>query len=219
MRRMTHASKGALRQNRVASYAARLGRVQFGCLYRAHDWDPFTDESRVKAVAPIHAALDAGVNYIDAAVAYGNGHSESIIGEAVEERRGEVYLATKVSHRFSRDEVMASIEASRKRLRTDTIDVIQFHGGMYTDKDTDHILNDGLLEALLELRDRGHVRFIEFTVEDYTPAARRLIETGQFEVIQVRYNLIYQEAALHALNDARKADIGVAVMRPTSFSG
>ena len=57
------------------------------------------------------------------------------------------------------------------------------------------------------------MRFIGFTVEEPW-TARPLIATGAFDVMQVRYNLIYQSAALHALNEAREADMGVAVMRP-----
>jgi predicted aldo/keto reductase-like oxidoreductase len=105
------------------------------------------------------------------------------------------------------------VEASLRRLRTDVIDVIQFHGGMYEPQDVEHILGEGLLDALQGLRDRGLVRFIGFTVEEPW-TARPLIASGRFDVMQVRYNLIYQSAALHVLDDAKQADLGVAVMRP-----
>jgi len=191
-----------------------LGGFPFGCANKARGWDPFTPEGRAAAIATIHAALDAGINYIDTAPAYGKGNSESIIGQASHARRDQFILATKVPYRsISADDVAASVKASRKRLRTDVIDVIQFHGGMYTPQEIDHILNDGLLDALEALRDEGKVRFIGFTVEEPWTALG-LIATGRFDVIQVRYNLIYQAAALHALSDARHADMGVAVMRP-----
>jgi predicted aldo/keto reductase-like oxidoreductase len=76
-----------------------------------------------------------------------------------------------------------------------------------------HILNEGLLDALESLRQRQLVRFIGFTVEEPW-TARPLIASGRFDLMQVRYNLIYQSAALHVLNEARAADMGVAVMRP-----
>jgi predicted aldo/keto reductase-like oxidoreductase len=84
---------------------------------------------------------------------------------------------------------------------------------MYEAHDVDHVLNGGLLDALLALRERGLVRFVGFTVEEPW-TARPLIASGRFDVVQMRYNLIYQSAALHALNEARQADLGVAVMRP-----
>jgi aryl-alcohol dehydrogenase-like predicted oxidoreductase len=190
-----------------------LGGYPFGGVNRARGWDPFTADGRAMAISTIHAALDAGINYIDTAPGYGDGHSESIIGQATQGRRESFHLATKVGYRgLSPQDVTASVQASLRRLGTDHVDVIQFHGGMYTAEEIRHILEDGLLDALEELRERGQVRFIGFTVEEPW-TARPLIATGRFDVVQVRYNLIYQSAALHVLNEARQADLGVAVMR------
>ncbi|MBL7199210.1 MAG: aldo/keto reductase [Anaerolineae bacterium] len=190
-----------------------LGGYPFGGVNRARGWDPFTSEGRSLAIETIHAALDAGINLIDTAPGYGDGNSESIIGEATQGRRDQFFLATKVGYRGSADEVKSSVEASLERLRTDAIDIIQFHGGMYTEEEVRHILDDGLLDALLMLRVQGVVRHVGFTVEEPW-TARPLVATGLFDVMQVRYNLIYQGAALHALNEAREADMGVSVMRP-----
>jgi aryl-alcohol dehydrogenase-like predicted oxidoreductase len=191
-----------------------LGGYPFGGVNRARGWDPFTREGRAAAIRTVHAALDAGINYIDTAPSYGNGNSESIVGEAVEGRRGDCLLATKVGYRgLSAEDVTRSVEGSLARLRTDRIDVIQFHGGMYSQEEAGHILTGGLLDALEELREKGRVRFIGFTVEEPW-TARPLIASGRFDVMQVRYNLIYQSAAHHVLNEAQQADVGVAVMRP-----
>lgn len=195
-----------------------LGGYPFGGVNKARGWDPFSAEGRQTAITTVHAALDAGINYIDTAPSYGNGNSESIIGEATEHRRDQFTLATKVGYRnLSAQEVTASVEASLRRLRTDVIDVLQFHGGMYTGEEVDHILRGGLLDALVRLRDQGKVRFLGFTVEEPW-TAQPLIASGAFDVMQVRYNLIYQAAALHVLNQARDADLGVATMR-TMTSG
>ena len=191
-----------------------LGGYPFGGVNRARGWDPFTPEGRATAVRTIHAALDAGISYLDTAPGYGKGLSEEIIGEATRGRRARFALATKVGYGgLSAADVTRSVEASLKRLGTETVDVIQFHGGMYSPQDVDHILQDGLLDALLELKRKGRVRFVGFTVEEPW-TARPLIASGRFDVVQVRYNLIYQSAALHVLNEARQADLGVAVMRP-----
>lgn len=191
-----------------------LGGYPFGGVNRARNWDPFTPEGKATAISTVHAALDAGINYIDTAPGYGEGNSESIIGEATHARRGEFALASKVGYRgLSGEGVKESVEASLKRLRTDVIDVIQFHGGRYEPRDVEHVLNEGLLDALEQLREQGKVRFLGFTAEEPW-TARPLIASGRFDVVQLRYNLIYQAAALHALNDAVEADMGVAVMRP-----
>lgn len=191
-----------------------LGGYPFGGVNKARDWDPFSLEGRAIAISTVHAALDAGINYIDTAPGYGNGNSEVIVGAAMQGRRDQAFIATKVGYRgLSAQDVTASVEGSLRRLRTDVIDVIQFHGGMYEPEDVTHILHDGLLEALVALRERGQVRFIGFTVEEPW-TARPLLASGLFDVIQVRYNLIYQSAALHVLNEAQQSDLGVAVMRP-----
>ncbi len=190
-----------------------LGGYPFGGVNRARDWDPFTSEGRATAIRTIHAALDAGVKLVDTAPAYGDGNSESIFGEALQGRRDQVILATKVGYHGPAADVVLSVEASLRRLRTDVIDVIQFHGGMYTDQDIHHILHEGLLDVLFALRDQGKVRFIGFTVEEPW-TARPLIASGRFDVMQVRYNLIYQAAALHVLDEAQDADMGISVMRP-----
>ncbi|MEZ4861151.1 MAG: aldo/keto reductase [Caldilineaceae bacterium] len=195
-----------------------LGGYPFGGVNRARDWDPFTPAGRKTAIATVHAALDVGITYIDTAASYGAGNSESIIGEATAQRRDEFTLATKVGYRdLTAAAVTASVEASLQRLRTDRIDIIQFHGGMYTDAEVKHILAEGLLDALVQLRDQGKVRFLGFTVEEPW-TAQPLIASGAFDVMQVRYNLIYQAAALHVLNQARVADLGVVTMR-TMTSG
>lgn len=190
-----------------------LGGYPFGGVNRARGWDPFTAEGRAAAIRTIHAALDAGITLVDTAPGYGDGNSESIFGEALQGRRDHVTLATKVGYHGTAADVTASVEASLRRLRTDVIDVIQFHGGMYTEAEVRHILHEGLVDALFALREQGKVRFVGFTVEEPW-TAKPLIASGLFDVMQVRYNLIYQSAALHVLDEARDADMGVSVMRP-----
>src|SRR5215831_18077595 len=90
---------------------------------------------------------------------------------------------------------------------------MQLHGGMFTAENVAHILERGPLDALRKAREQGKVRFLGFTCEEPW-TARPLIASGQFDVVQLRYNLIYQSAALHALDEARDAGLGVAVMRP-----
>jgi aryl-alcohol dehydrogenase-like predicted oxidoreductase len=191
-----------------------LGGYPFGGVNLARGWDPFSPDGRAGAIRTIHAALDAGINYIDTAPSYGKGNSESIVGEATRGRRDRFILATKVGYAgLTAQAVADSVVASLRRLGTDVIDVIQFHGGAYEQADVDHVLKDGLLDALEGLRDRGSVRFIGFTTEEPW-TARPLIATGRFDLVQLRYNLIYQSAAHHALDEAGAADMGVAVMRP-----
>jgi aryl-alcohol dehydrogenase-like predicted oxidoreductase len=192
-----------------------LGGYPFGGVNRAAGWDPFSPEGRQTAIATIHRAIELGINYVDTAASYGDGNSESIYGEALAQdgKRQQVILATKCRWHVTGQQVLASVERSLERLRTDVVDVIQFHGGMFTEENVRHILEEGPMEAFWKLREQGKVRFLGFTCEEPW-TARPLIATGQFDVVQLRYNLIYQGAALHALNEARDQQMGVAVMRP-----
>jgi aryl-alcohol dehydrogenase-like predicted oxidoreductase len=190
-----------------------LGGYPFGGVNLARGWDPFSSEGRAQAITTIHAALDAGITLVDTAPGYGDGNSESIFGEALRGRRDEVVLASKVGYHGDARSVRESVETSLRRLQTGVIDVIQFHGGMYTDEEVRHMMDDGLLAMLETLRDEGKVRFLGFTVEEPW-TARPLIASGAFDVMQVRYNIIYQAAALHVLNQARARDMGISVMRP-----
>jgi aryl-alcohol dehydrogenase-like predicted oxidoreductase len=191
-----------------------LGGFPFGGVNEAAGWNPFTPDGRRQAVATIRHALDRGIDYFDTAPGYGDGNSESIYGEALAGATASHTLATKCPWAgVGSAEVIASVEASLGRLRRETIDVIQFHGGMFTEADARHILENGPLDALAKLREQGKVRFLGFTCEEPFTALP-LLASGAFDVVQLRYNLLHFQAAEHALPAAERADVGVAVMRP-----
>ena len=190
-----------------------LGGFPFGGVNRAAGWDPFTSEGIRTALATIRRALERGITYVDTAPSYGDGNSERLFGEALHSQRDAFIVATKCPWNGDADSILRSLEESLRRLRTDHVDILQLHGGMFTAEDVQHIMERGPLEGLRRARDQGKTRFIGFTAEEPW-TARPLIESGAFDVVQLRYNLIYQSAGLHALDHARAAGLGVAVMRP-----
>ena len=195
-----------------------LGGFPFSGVNRARGWDPYSPEGRRTAIETIHRALDLGINYIDTAPGYGDGHSERLIGEVMRTRRDECVLATKVGWKgLDEEAVKSSVRASLARLRTEYVDVVQVHGGMYTPEDFEHVMSGGPLRALRELRESGEVRHIGLTAEEPW-TARPFLASGEFAVVQLAYNLILQSAALHALDDAWERGIGVVTMR-TMTSG
>jgi len=143
-----------------------LGGFPFGGVNRAVGWDPFTEDGRRLAIATVHRALERGVTYLDTAPSYGDGNSERIFGEALQDRRDRTVLATKCPWSGDADSVVRSLSGSLERLRTDWVDIVQLHGGMFTPEDVAHILHGGPLDALRRAREHGQVRFLGFTCEE-----------------------------------------------------
>lgn len=142
----------------------------------------------------LNAVLDAGINFIDTAPDYGN--SEERIGRYISSRRNEYYLATKcgcdyvqhadrleVAHTWRKEVVQRNIESSLQRLRTDHLDVLQFHGG-----DAATLQNEGLIDLLLEYRSQGIVR--QIGASSSIPELPDLIELGVFDTFQIPYSCL-----------------------------
>src|SRR5215467_649591 len=132
-----------------------LGAMMFGA------WgNPDHDEG----IRTIHAALDAGINFVDTADVYARGESEEIVGKALKGRRDSVVLATKVHGQMhdtdpnqqgnSRRWIVQEVESSLKRLQTDWIDLYQIHRW---DPETSH---EETLGALTDLQRAGKIRYL-----------------------------------------------------------
>jgi aryl-alcohol dehydrogenase-like predicted oxidoreductase len=179
-------------------------------------WDPWAEETAASVIAALHRAIDLGYNYFDTAPGYGDGRSEELMGQALAGHRADVFLATKSEWRGKdRDWVVARVESSLRRLRTDHVDLIQFHGDDYLPDDVRWIMEHGPMDAYRQLQRDGKARFLGITAEEPV-TLRPFIETGLFDVIQIRYNLIYQAAWHNILPLARERNIGVVLMRPLS---
>ena len=183
------------------------------------EWDPSEPESWRNVEQAIERAVDLGINYFDTAPGYGDGTSERMYGVALKGVRDRVYIATKVTG-SSAAEVRRSVEESLERLQTDYVDVIQYHGTWYSDEDVQRILRPGgALAGMQALRDDGLARYIGFTSEGCNGPVSRFIRTGEFDVMQICYNLIFQ----HPYDASRKAGVmyeaedqqmGIITMRP-----
>jgi len=111
-----------------------------------------------------HAAIDAGVTFMDNAWEYHDGRSEQIMGKAIADRRDRVFLMTKVcTHGRDKREAMRQLEQSLRRLKTDYLDLWQIHECAYYNDPERHFMRGGVVEALGEARRQGKVRFIGFT--------------------------------------------------------
>jgi uncharacterized protein len=116
-----------------------------------------------EAIRIMHAAIDEGLTFFDNAWDYHDGRSEELMGKALamDNRRGKVFLMTKNCER-DYEGSMKNLEDSLRRLKTDHIDLWQFHEMVY-DNDPDWVFEKGGIKAALEARKSGKVRFIGFT--------------------------------------------------------
>src|SRR5688500_10129971 len=117
-----------------------------------------------EAVRLVHAALDAGVTFMDNAWEYHDGRSEELMGKGLEGRRKDAFLMTKLcTHGRGKREAMRQLEQSLKRLKTDFLDLWQIHECVYYNDPERHFAPDGAVEALDQAKRQGKVRFIGFT--------------------------------------------------------
>ncbi|HEM61927.1 MAG TPA: aldo/keto reductase [Chloroflexi bacterium] len=142
------------------------------------------DVSATAATGYVAEAIDYGVNYFDVAPSYGN--AEQMLGPALKPYRKDVFLACKTEAR-DRAGAMTALESSLKNLETDHFDLYQFHAVTKVE-DAETILGPGgALEAFLQAREQGKIRFIGFSAHS-VEAAMRLLDGYDFDTILFPFN-------------------------------
>jgi len=178
-----------------------------------------------ESLAALHASIDAGVNFIDTALVYGDGHSETLVGQVVRERKERIYVATKVpplsehwpalpSDRvpdcFPPDHILKSTEQSLKNLKMDCVDLQQLH--VWRDE---WMEDQRWLEALHKLKQQGKVRAIGVSINDHEPeTALKLVASGVIDTVQVIYSIFDQSPNDALLLACLKHDVGVLARCP-----
>ena len=162
----------------------RTGHMSSATIFGAAALGSVTQEVADRALETL---LQYGVNHIDTAASYGD--SELRIGPWMEKHRKDFFLATKTGERTydkARDEIRRSLD----RLRTDYVDLIQLHNLVHPDEWDTAMGPGGALEAAVEAREQGLVRFIGVTGHGLTVAAmhRRSLERFDFDSVLLPYN-------------------------------
>ncbi|HNK14068.1 MAG TPA: aldo/keto reductase [Nitrospira sp.] len=136
-------------------------KVSAMCFGGAH-WGRNPDDG--EAIRLLHEAIDAGMTFLDNAWEYNGGRSEELMGKGLQGKRQQVFLMTKVcSHGRDKHVAMQQLEESLRRLKTDYLDLWQIHEVVYEDDPDRHFMPHGAVDALLEAKQQGKVRFIGFT--------------------------------------------------------
>ncbi len=166
-------------------------------------YDPGVTQKEVDRL--IGGMLDGGGNVIDTAAAYAD--SEVKIGKAIEGRREEVLVFTKVGPDWSARAMRRDIERSLRRLETDHVDLLQIWSASLA------VLQHGeAIDTLEGFKKKGLTRFIGYSGD--ADAARYAVETGRFDSLQTSISIADQEALELTLPLCRKRNMGVIAKRP-----
>jgi aryl-alcohol dehydrogenase-like predicted oxidoreductase len=147
----------------------------------------FSDTSQEAADRAMEMISARGINHIDTAASYGG--AEDRLGPYLAEHRDEFFLATKTGDR-TRDEAYASIKRSLERMRVDDVDLIQLHNLADEDERQTALGPGGALEACLQARDEGLVKYIGITGHGVEIARQHLksLEAFDFDSVLLPYN-------------------------------
>jgi aryl-alcohol dehydrogenase-like predicted oxidoreductase len=196
---------------RIVNYR-RLGRTN------AMVSDISLGSSRISDADVARYALDRGINYFDTAPDYSDTQSERVLGEAMQGRRDQVFLATKfcvadghLPNETPVPQIIAAVEASLQRLQTDYVDLVHIHS---CDR-VDRLQAPNIHEAFDRLKEQGKARFLG--VSTHTPnleeVANAAIDSGRFDVLMLAYHFGMWPSFESIIEKARARDVGIVAMK------
>ena len=207
----------------------RLGRTNFDVADIAHGlwgmsgWSGSDDR---ESLAALQLAIDLGCNFFDTAWAYGDGKSDGLLGEIMERNKGKrIYAASKIPPKnlqwpaspkdklrdvFPADHVLKYARMIREKLRTEAIDVLQYH--VWDDSWTD---DPEFRSTVDKLKAEGLIRFFGLSINRWEPKnALKAMETGLVDTVQVIYNIFDQAPEDRLFPLCRKLNVGVIARVP-----
>ncbi|ACO48236.1 aldo/keto reductase [Deinococcus deserti] len=195
-----------------------VSEIGFGAWAIGGDaWGPVEDAASIRAM---ERALELGVNFIDTADVYGNGHSETLVAQVIKNRRDQIVVASKGGlmghHRdpnqepvYDRPEkIIAAFEESLRRLQTDYIDVYFDHIWWNNPRET-----EAFLTAFDRLKQEGRVRAVGVSTDDFE-YVQHFNHGAALDVVQLDYSLLNRKAEQHILPYCLEQGIGVVVRGP-----
>src|SRR5690606_10874191 len=191
-----------------------VGEIGFGAWAIGAAWGTVDDRD---SIAALHAALDAGLDFIDTADVYGDGHSERLIARVLKERGGKrPFVATKAGRRLPRQEVAGytaqnlqeRIDRSRRNLEVETLDLLQLHC-----PPTDAYYHPGLFGHLERLVERGAIARYGVSVERVEEALKA-IEYPNVASVQIIFNMFRLRPAQLFFAEAQRRGVAVIARVP-----
>lgn len=191
----------------------KVSEISFGAWAIGSAWGHVSDED---AMAALHAAVDAGMNFIDTADVYGDGRSEQLIARLRKERSENIVVATKAGRRlnphvaegYNAQNLNAFVERSLKNLETDCLDLVQLHcppTSVYYQPDVFGILDD-MVQA-------GKIRYYGVSVEKVEEALKA-IEYPNVQTVQIIFNMFRLRPTELFFEQAKKRKVGILARVP-----
>jgi aryl-alcohol dehydrogenase-like predicted oxidoreductase len=190
-------------------------------------WLGADDQESLRALG---RAIELGVNFIDTALAYGEGRSEQLVGKAVREAPGKVWVATKVPPKnllwparpgvgidevFPYDHIIRCTEQSLRNLGVDVIDLQQLHVW-----NPEWIDCDDWRRAFEDLKKSGKARAVGISINDHQPdSALEAVQTGLIDAVQVIYNIFDQSPERNLFRLTQQMGVGVLARVPLDEGG
>jgi aryl-alcohol dehydrogenase-like predicted oxidoreductase len=212
----------------LGSSEATISEIGFGAWgIGGKQWRGGQDDQSLKA---LRRSFELGVNLVDTALAYGDGHSEQLVGQAVKSSFHKVHIATKIppmnriwpakadtsiAEVFPYDYIIRSTEESLRNLGMEQIYLQQFH--VWTDAWTK---TEEWRRAIEDLRQSGKVRYFGISISEHEPdSALEAIKTGLVNAVQVIYNIFDQSAATNLFPLCQQMKVGVLARVPLDEGG
>jgi aryl-alcohol dehydrogenase-like predicted oxidoreductase len=192
----------------------KVSAISFGAWAIGGAWGPTDD---VESLRTLHAAVDAGVNFVDTADVYGDGRSERLVARLRKERPGQtIHVATKAGRRlpkqtpegYSRENLTAWVERSLRNLELDAVDLLQLHCPHPAVYDRPEVF--GILDDLV--RD-GKLRYYGVSVESVDEAMRAIRHPG-VQTVQIIFNMFRLKPAEAFFPQAKARRVGILARVP-----
>jgi aryl-alcohol dehydrogenase-like predicted oxidoreductase len=192
----------------------RVSEISFGAWAIGADWGSVDDQ---ESLAALHTALDLGVNFIDTADVYGDGHSEQLIAQVLKERSDQrIYVATKAGRRlpkqvpegYSRENLTQWVERSLRNLQVEAIDLLQLHC-----PPTEVYYMPEVFDILDDLVTAGKLLHYGVSVEKVEEALKA-IEFPNVKTVQIIFNMFRLRPAELFFQQSRAKNVGVLARVP-----
>jgi aryl-alcohol dehydrogenase-like predicted oxidoreductase len=212
-----------MRYRRLGRTRLEISEVGYGAWgIGGKQWKGGADDESLSA---LRRAFELGLNFVDTALAYGDGHSEQLVGSVVKDAPHRVYIATKVPPKnriwpaapgsriedvFPYDYIVACTEESLRNLRVETIDLQQLHVW-----DPGWLQRDEWKRAFEDLKRDGKIRYCGISINDHQPdSALDAVASGLIDTVQVIYNIFDQSPEKNLFPAAQKHNVGVLARVP-----